>query len=340
MKNTIIFLILFIVQNVFGQIYNVTFQVNMSNESSISNTVSVAGNFQSEIGLPSDYFPGATLLTDANQDLIYSITVQIPQGSYQYKYFNGATWGNAETIPAACETSLFREITVNSDTVLAPICFGTCIICPACVNTSGTDVISACNNFTWIDGNTYNVSNNTATHTLTNAAGCDSIVTLNLTINKVSDLNTSLNSTTIMALNPNATYQWLNCNNNYSIINGETIQTFIATSNGNYAVELTENGCIDTSACVSITNVNIDELDNNIKVMVYPNPTKETVRVILEQSTRDVELVITDLQGKIISKQMFDALSSTTLTVPNAAGIYFLTIRTNNHQTTIKLKKE
>jgi uncharacterized delta-60 repeat protein len=48
---------------------------------------------------------------------------------------------------------------------------------------TGTDVITACNSYTWIDGNTYTSSNNTATHTLTNAAGCDSVVTLNLTIN-------------------------------------------------------------------------------------------------------------------------------------------------------------
>ena len=41
MKNTIIFLILFIVQNVFGQIYNVTFQANMSNESSISSLMAL-----------------------------------------------------------------------------------------------------------------------------------------------------------------------------------------------------------------------------------------------------------------------------------------------------------
>ena len=51
---------------------------------------------------------------------------------------------------------------------------------------TGVDVQSHCDSYTWIDGNTYTSSNNTATHTLTNAAGCDSIITLNLTI-----LNTS-----------------------------------------------------------------------------------------------------------------------------------------------------
>jgi len=49
---------------------------------------------------------------------------------------------------------------------------------------SGTDVISSCDSITWIDGITYSTSNNTANYTLTNAAGCDSVVTLNLTINQ------------------------------------------------------------------------------------------------------------------------------------------------------------
>jgi len=49
-------------------------------------------------------------------------------------------------------------------------------------STTGVDVVEACDTYTWIDGVTYTTSNNTATHTLTNAAGCDSVVTLNLTI--------------------------------------------------------------------------------------------------------------------------------------------------------------
>ena len=47
-------------------------------------------------------------------------------------------------------------------------------------STFGTDVLTACDTLTWIDGITYSASNNTATHTLNNAVGCDSVVTLNL----------------------------------------------------------------------------------------------------------------------------------------------------------------
>ena len=49
-------------------------------------------------------------------------------------------------------------------------------------STTGVDVQSHCDSYTWIDGITYTSSNNTATDTLINAAGCDSVVTLDLTI--------------------------------------------------------------------------------------------------------------------------------------------------------------
>ncbi|MDG1735050.1 MAG: gliding motility-associated C-terminal domain-containing protein [Crocinitomicaceae bacterium] len=49
---------------------------------------------------------------------------------------------------------------------------------------NGTDQQAACETFTWIDGNTYTASNNTATYTIIGGSvnGCDSIVTLDLTI--------------------------------------------------------------------------------------------------------------------------------------------------------------
>ena len=52
-------------------------------------------------------------------------------------------------------------------------------------NSTGVDVRTTCDSLLWIDGITYSSSNSSATHTLYNANinGCDSIVTLNLTLN-------------------------------------------------------------------------------------------------------------------------------------------------------------
>ncbi|MDC0561840.1 LamG domain-containing protein, partial [Bacteroidia bacterium] len=54
-----------------------------------------------------------------------------------------------------------------------------------CTATSSTDTIISCGAYTWTNGVTYTSSNNTAKDTFVNAAGCDSIVTLNLTINGI-----------------------------------------------------------------------------------------------------------------------------------------------------------
>ncbi|MEZ4929574.1 MAG: hypothetical protein R2777_06140 [Chitinophagales bacterium] len=70
-----------------------------------------------------------------------------------------------------------------------------------------TDNQSACNSYTWIDGNTYTSSNNTATHTVAGQGGdCDTLVTLNLTINN--DIDSIY---TVQACN---SFTWINGNGN------------------------------------------------------------------------------------------------------------------------------
>ena len=71
---------------------------------------------------------------------------------------------------------------INQSAWVGPFTFTT-----PCVLVTGTDTQVACENFIWIDGIDYTISNNTAVYTLAGAAvnGCDSIVTLDLTINNV-----------------------------------------------------------------------------------------------------------------------------------------------------------
>ena len=74
-------------------------------------------------------------------------------------------------------------------------------------NTSNDTHIS-CDTFQWIDGNTYTNSNNTATFLTTNNNGCDSLITLNLSIN---------NSTSSFLTDSNCiSYQWSANNQTYT----------------------------------------------------------------------------------------------------------------------------
>ena len=109
--------------------------------------------------------------------------------------------------------------------------------------TSGTDNQIACDNYTWIDGVTYTTSNNTATFTLTNVAGCDSLVTLNLTINSNS-----------------GTDNQIACDN-YTWIDGVTY----TTSNNTATFTLTNVAGCDSLVTLNLTINNSNSgIDNQI----------------------------------------------------------------------------
>jgi hypothetical protein len=82
----------------------VTFLVNMTNETVNPNGVHVAGNWQSEAGLPSDWEPFTAQMTDDDNDGVYAYTCLLPDGVYEYKFINGNAWGSDEVnIPAICQ---------------------------------------------------------------------------------------------------------------------------------------------------------------------------------------------------------------------------------------------
>src|SRR5690606_25779683 len=105
---------------------------------------------------------------------------------------------------------------------------------------------------------------------------CDSIVTLDLTIiDSDFNLSVSVDGNTLTAEEENATFQWIDCDNNNSPIEGETAQSFIATIPGNYAVVLTSLTCTEfsvTSDCHFAGSTGLNSF-NHIALNIYPNPT-------------------------------------------------------------------
>ncbi len=75
---------------------SVTFQVDMNGQTVSPNGVHVAGNWQDEAGYPAEWEPGTAEMTDDDSDGIYSLTVDIPAGQYEYKFINDNNWGPGE----------------------------------------------------------------------------------------------------------------------------------------------------------------------------------------------------------------------------------------------------
>jgi hypothetical protein len=196
-----------------------------------------------------------------------------------------------------------------------------------CWLTAITDIISSCGAHTWIDGITYTASNNIATHTLTNNAGCDSLVTLDLTINTV-DATVSSSQFTITSNASGATYQWIDCNDNDAPIAGETSQSYTATANGDYAVIVTENNCSDTSACENITGIGVGDIALNNAISIYPNPSQGVFAITINGISGNVSILVTDMLGKTL----YDAQVNNEITMIDlknqASGIYLVQVRT------------
>lgn len=117
-----------------AQNFNVTFRVDMNAQTVGANGVHVAGSFQSEAGVATgDWQPGATALADADLDGVYTVTVSIPAGTYEFKFINGNDWPGEESIPENCGVpngfgGFNRSVTIAGDSVLGAIKFSTCTV--------------------------------------------------------------------------------------------------------------------------------------------------------------------------------------------------------------------
>ncbi|MGV3609667.1 MAG: T9SS type A sorting domain-containing protein [Fluviicola sp.] len=213
-----------------------------------------------------------------------------------------------DTIPnaAGCDSIITLNLTINSVT-------------------TSTVTISTCNpTYTWAqNGMVYNATG-MYNDTITNAAGCDSIVTLNLTIAPFVATATDNGNATITA-STGTTYQWINCTTN-TVIAGAITQTFTATANGTYAAIVSNGTCSDTTNCVNITNVGIKE--NTIStISVHPNPTHDFVIVTMEDASAVVEVM--DVQGKLVQTAQIKSGDQIDLGAYER-GVYTLRIKTES----------
>jgi len=276
-----------------------------------------------------------TNITGCDSTVTLNLTINYSSSSAQvistcapYTWINGFTYttsNNAATYTVinsvGCDSTISLDLTILSS--------------------SSTEVVFACDNYTWIDGITYNSSNNTATQTFTNAVGCDSTITLDLTINTSPIVTTTTYNTpfgsTITADHWTGSYQWLDCENAMTPIAGETGSSFTTTENGSYAVAITENDCSDTSDCVSISIVGINELNSAYLFDLYPSPNEGNFKIQFNQIQQKAEITITDVNGRMVLRQVAQNKAQVELELDEPAGIYFVKVETASDYQVMKI---
>ena len=155
------------------------------------------------------------------------------------------------------------------------------------------------------------------------------------------DVNIFLIGTTITANNTNGTYQWINCDDDYSQVQGETDISFTPINNGNYALEVTENDCIDTSACLNISTIlGGGEYNLGAVFSVFPNPTSGDFTLEFGANYETSIVSITDITGRLIYSTKLSQTRHLHLSFDEPKGMYFVALESGNNKSIIKLVKE
>jgi len=138
---------------------------------------------------------------------------------------------------------------------------------------------------------------------LQSAAGCDSIITLTLLVNIV-NTSVTLQGGTLTAQATNATYQWINCNGN-TPIQGAIASSYAPAVTGQYAVIVTQGGCIGTSTCQLVQVVSANEPLAASGWNVQPNPAHSEAAVVLEAAASGpLWIELYDVAGRLLQKQL------------------------------------
>ena len=168
--------------------------------------------------------------------------------------------------------------------------------------------------------------------------GCDSTVNLTLTVETI-DITVDLTGGVLTANQAGATYQWLDCDNGNTAISGETSDTYSPTSiTGNYAVEITLNGCTETSACTLVDFSSLNELNINSSV-VFPNPVSDVFEIKNSEKFGTINSIsLMDANGRVVKE--ISATDSSTDIGQLEPGVYFLRIISESGESIISVVKK
>ena len=197
-------------------------------------------------------------------------------------------------------------------------------------------------NYTFPDGTLLeNVERDTVhTSLLATGQGCDSLVTVHLTVTRV-DTGVTVESITLTAVAENASYQWVDCDDNYTPVEGATERSFTPAENGSYAVIVSDGTCSDTSSCHAVTTVGIAGIYADGSLEVFPVPAHDKVTLRYGDGTLTGTVTLMSVIGKkILSLQVWEASSVEIPLTGLKHGVYFLKVTAAGHMQVLRIMKE
>jgi len=288
----------------------------------------------------------------ANQQILLTATVDTGNIQWQnasgtwlwsgspYAYYGSSSTtvyvvgyiGSCQSAPIAVTATVSATPVISSSTPASKCGAGTVLLnaTPNPTNASiswfaasiGGSSLGSGNSFT-----TPSISGTTTYYAQVARNGCtnSSRTAVTATINPFPQTAVNTVQNQLSAVQNGANYQWLNCAGPTQI-SGANAQNYTATANGDYAVIVNLNGCIDTSTCNNINSVGIFSINEESDFIVYPNPAKAMLQIKTTKQHASA-IRIYDAQGKLLLLKL-DYINNEFIDIANfPSGMYFVEVK-------------
>lgn len=185
-------------------------------------------------------------------------------------------------------------------------------------------LLASCFPITWQEAGIVMDQSGIFTHAFSNVNGCDSIVQIDFLLNTLTASVTLDETTGTLSTVPlGAIYTLISCENNSELVTWNS-PNFDLPDNGVYAVVVNQNGCVDTSDCVTFSSANLTNQTEDF-LRIFPNPCQDVLLIHLLNGDMQAFYVF-DTKGACLIQEDFgsavkDCSISTKELLP---GIYFL----------------
>jgi len=284
-----------------------------------------------ELGLFGDVYEGEQN-NFCDRDSVLAYTDHIVDWYLNGTFIENSTWINANqsgTYQAQddCGHSISFIVQNNESVAVSetvPVCPGSTYIFP-----DGTEYTNITQPMVYVSQ-------------LLTSAGCDSVVTTSIVQDNVVNFTISQTGNTLSVNSPGSTFQWVDCNNNFAAITGAIQNTYTPTSNGSYALAVSNGGCTETSDCFTVNLSDLTELDKGKNFICYPNPSSEVLNIVFDSAVNDMTIDLVDGFGRSVRKVNIEGLDQTHFVMDMRSlrsGIYTLRIQMDGSQYTERIVK-
>jgi hypothetical protein len=155
------------------------------------------------------------------------------------------------------------------------------------------------------------------------------------------DISVVQNGPTLTLNETSGIYQWMDCNDNYALILGETNRSFTPSKNGTYAAQITKNGCTTISSCISFQSLGLNDKESISDFRIYPNPTNNLLFIEFNSDGLEKELTILNSTGQTIMERLVSNEKIVELDLRfYQPGLYLVKISSSKGEETHRIVKE